>query len=199
MPRTPVCEAATVPTLEELAWPRHTARLELRPATDDDVVEIAAIRAEPGVSEWLSAGGTADEITQRFADPQRRAGAIAVCRGGVIIGDAMISLKDGWAQAEVVDDAKACQAELGWVLAPSATGQGLGTELVRELLRIAFAELGLRRVVAECFADNVPSWKLMERVGMRRETYSIADGLHRSGRWLDGCTYALLADEWGPE
>jgi hypothetical protein len=31
---------------------------------------------------------------------------------------------------------------------------------------------------------------------MRREAHNVRDSLHRSGRWLDGLTYALLADEW---
>ena len=47
-----------------------------------------------------------------------------------------------------------------------------------------------------CFADNEPSWRLMERVGMRRELYAVRESLHRSGAWLDGLGYALLADEW---
>ncbi|MDN5771501.1 MAG: GNAT family N-acetyltransferase [Microlunatus sp.] len=66
----------------------------------------------------------------------------------------------------------------------------------RALLRVCFAELGLRRVTAGCFADNIASWRLMERLGMRREAHTIRDSLHRSGRWLDGLRYALLAEEW---
>lgn len=31
---------------------------------------------------------------------------------------------------------------------------------------------------------------------MRREAHTVRDSLHRSGRWLDGLRYALLADEW---
>jgi hypothetical protein len=31
---------------------------------------------------------------------------------------------------------------------------------------------------------------------MRRETHAVADSLHRSGTWLDGFGYAVLADEW---
>ena len=50
--------------------------------------------------------------------------------------------------------------------------------------------------VALCFADNEPSWRLMERVGMRREQHTKQDSLHRDGQWLDGMMYALLADEW---
>ncbi len=57
-------------------------------------------------------------------------------------------------------------------------------------------ELGLRRVTAGCFAANEASWRLMERVGMRREIHTVRESLHRSGEWLDGMGYALLADEW---
>lgn len=88
------------------------------------------------------------------------------------------------------------QAELGWALHPDQAGQGYATEAVRELIRICFEDLGLRRVTANCFADNEASWRLMERVGMRREQYAVAESLHRSGAWLDGLGYALLADEW---
>ena len=65
-----------------------------------------------------------------------------------------------------------------------------------ELLRLAFEDLGVRRVVAQCFADNTPSWRLMERLGMRRESSTRAASLHRSGRWLDGVGYGILAEEW---
>ena len=64
------------------------------------------------------------------------------------------------------------------------------------LLQICFEGLELRRVYAQCFADNVPSRRIMERLGMRREQHTIKESLHRSGEWLDGMMYALLADEW---
>ncbi len=70
------------------------------------------------------------------------------------------------------------------------------TEAVRELLRVAFEDHGLRRVVANCFYDNEPSWRLMERLGMRRETHAVRDSLHRSGEWRASLAYALLAEEW---
>ena len=31
---------------------------------------------------------------------------------------------------------------------------------------------------------------------MRREAHTVRDNLHRDGKWYDGLTYALLADEW---
>ena len=83
----------------------------------------------------------------------------------------------------------------GWVLHPAYAGHGLATEAVAELLRACFEDLGLRRVVAQCFADNEASWRLMERVGMRREAHS-RESLHRTRGWIDGLGYAVLADEW---
>ena len=87
------------------------------------------------------------------------------------------------------------QAELGWCLDPAHHGHGYGTEAVGELLRICFADLGLRRVTASCFADNTASWRLMERLHLRREQHTVRDSLHRDGQWLDGYGYALLAEE----
>lgn len=97
----------------------------------------------------------------------------------------MLDVQDGWGQAELADQAKGVQAELGWVLHPDYAGHGYATEAVRELLRLCFDELGLRRVNAGCFAANTASW-LMERVGVRRELYAVAESLHRSGGRLDG-------------
>ena len=110
----------------------------------------------------------------------------------------MLAVEDAWAQAEVADQARGVQADLGWVLHPDHAGHGYATEAVRQLLRLCFEDLGLRRVTASCFADNTASSRLMERVGMRRELHSVRDSLHRSGEWLDGYAYAVLAEEWSP-
>jgi len=71
-----------------------------------------------------------------------------------------------WAQTEVKEAARGVQAEIRWVLDPSYGGRGLATEAVASMLRICFEKLGVRRVVANCFADNTRSWRLMERLGM---------------------------------
>ena len=48
------------------------------------------------------------------------------------------------------------------------------------------------------FLDNDTSWRLMERVGMRRELHTVRGSLHRSGRWLETVGYAILNEEWPP-
>lgn len=78
----------------------------------------------------------------------------------------------------------------------SLAGRGYGTEYAAALMAIAFDGRGVRRVEANCFADNLASRRLMEKIGMRLEGHFREDSLHRSGRWLDGMSFALLASEY---
>ena len=183
--------------LSAVSWPVRTERLTFRPATADDVEPTWEFRRLPEVQEWMTtADADREQFTHRFLEPDRLSKTLVVERDGVLIGDLMLAVGDAWSQSEVRARASGVQAEIGWCLSPDHQGRGYATEAVRELLRICFEELGLRRAVAMCFADNVPSWRLMERLGMRREEYAVRDSLHRSGEWLDGMTYAVLADEW---
>ncbi len=183
--------------LGRISWPLRTERLTIRPATAEDAPTTYEIRRQPTVSDWLTfIPSDATSYAERFRDPDRLAKTLVVEQDGVLVGDLMLAVEDAWAPAEVADHAKAVQAELGWVIAPEHAGRGLATEAVTELVRACFEELGLRRVYAQCFADNVASWRLMERLGMRREDHAVRESLHRSGEWLDGLRYALLADEW---
>lgn len=191
-------DAETPPALTR---PLRTERLTLRPATRADADATWAYRRLDGVSRWLtSRPDDAEEYREHFADPARLAVTAVIQLGhdpaGPVIGDLMLRREDAWGQREVEDQAVGTQAEIGWSLHPAHTGHGYATEAVRALLRVAFEDHGLRRVVANCFYDNEPSWRLMERLGMRRETHAVRDSLHRSGEWLDSLAYALLAEEW---
>ena len=135
----------------------------------------------------------------KFEDPERLAKTLVIELDGQVIGDLMLAIEDAWAQSEVATQAQGVQAELGWCLDPAHQGRGYATEAVAALMRLCFEDLGLRRVTANCFADNEQSWRLMERLGMRREVHTLRESLHRSGEWLDGMGYALLADEWRDE
>ena len=183
--------------LSAVSWPARTARLTIRPMSVGELPALFEIRRRPEVSEWLPALPTdRDAFVERMSDPDRLAVTLALELDGALVGDLYLNVGEPWAQAEVAEQARGTQAELGWVLAPEHAGRGLATEAAAELIRICFEDLGLRRVVALCFADNVASWRIMEKLGMRREEHSRAESLHRSGRWLDGLGYGLLADEW---
>lgn len=186
-------------------WPARTPRLQVRPCAPADLDAIWGWRRLPEVNRWLGlAPDTQDAFRERYLDPKRLASLYLIEllpdgdgeSGPTPIGDIMVRRGDGWAQLEVEAEAKGVEAELGWVLDPAYTGRGYATEAIRAVIDVCFGPLGLRRVHAGCFADNEPSWRLMERLGMRREEFSRKTALHRSGEWLDGVNYGLLAEEW---
>lgn len=183
--------------LARVSWPVRTERLVLRPAEAPDGVAVWEFRRRPEVAEWItSAPAERTAFLDHFAEPGRLAETLVAERDGTIVGDLMLRVGDAWAQREVRESARATQAELGWTFHPDHQGHGYATEAVTALLGICFDVLGLRRVTAECFADNAASARLMERVGMRREAHTVRDSRHRTRGWLDGYGYALLADEW---
>ena len=89
----------------------------------------------------------------------------------------------GWAQVEVAERAAKVQAEVGWCLDPAYQGRGLrrrsGGGVAADML-----DLGVRWVVANSFADNTASWRLMERLGMRWELYTVRECCTATADWL---------------
>lgn len=184
-------------SLDHLTWPFRTERLTIRRCSADDLDRLWNYRSLPEVSMWTSWHPIDQhDWNSHQGAATRMARTLVVEHEDSIVGDLMLMIQDGWAQRECVEQARGTQAELGWALDPAFAGRGFATEAVRELIRISFEELGLRRVTANAFADNERSVQVMERVGMRREAYTVKESLHQDLGWLDGIGYALLADEW---
>jgi RimJ/RimL family protein N-acetyltransferase len=59
--------------------------------------------------------------------------------------------------------------EIGWRIATRFHRQGLAEEAARLSLAHGFGPAGLDRIVAFTPPANEPSWRLMEKLGMRRE------------------------------
>lgn len=187
---------AVTRALADLSWPRRTERLTLRPARLADVDALYAYRSDPDVARWLTAVATSpDEVAVRFLGG---GSSLVVEHDGVVVGDLMLRVDDAWSQSEVRDQAEGAQAEVGWCLSPRHRGRGYAVEAVREVVTVAF-ELGVRRVVAMCFADNLASRRVMERVGLRQEGYYVGESLHRDGTWRDAMSFAVLAEEWAEQ
>ena len=94
----------------------------------------------------------------------------------------------------VVSEANAT-VEIGYRLHPDHQGQGLGYEACQCLLQFLFADADVRRVIALCVADNEASFRLMEKLGMRREA-RFREFCMIGGEWQDELAYAILRQEW---
>jgi RimJ/RimL family protein N-acetyltransferase len=188
-------------TLDLINWPVKTERLSLRPVESADVEALWRYRQLPEVTQWITIyPATLGDFRTMFFAKDYPLNNVAVEleseHGTALIGTIKINVVDGWGQSEIAEQTKGVEGNIGWSFDPSYGGRGYATEAVRAVIDLCFGPLGLRRVTAECFADNEPSWKLMERLGMRKEFHGRKDSLHRSGEWLDSMGYALLAEEW---
>lgn len=88
-------------------------------------------------------------------------------------------------------------AEVGYALSAAYHRRGYGTEALALLVQRAFAEPEIHRIEAVCSVENVPSWRLLERLGFRREGrlrgYYVIDG-----RRVDHYLYARLKRDLAP-
>lgn len=91
--------------------------------------------------------------------------------------------------------------ELGYVFNRKYWGKGYAGEAARALLDLGFTEWGMHRVTAMCNPENERSWRLLERLGMRREgnfRKNIFFFRNEQGEplWQDTYEYGLLREEW---
>jgi ribosomal-protein-alanine N-acetyltransferase len=68
------------------------------------------------------------------------------------------------------------EIELIYVLASSASGKGYATEIARSLVRYAFEELGIGRLIALIEPENAASERVAVKTGMRFEKEVIRSG-----------------------
>lgn len=187
-------------TTPEISWPRPAGPLTLRQPTAADIDQVLAWRNRPEVTRWLLRTQVEPETFRDTwlsdqGDPRDHS-AVAVLEGQVV-GTGSLWVTDAMGQSHAGQhEWTAAEAGMGYLIDPAHAGRGYATHLARALLDLAFGEVGVRRVTAGCFADNVASWRIMDKLGMRREQHGIQDSWHAELGWIDGFTYAMLADEW---
>lgn len=73
---------------------------------------------------------------------------------------------------------------MGYSLDAELQGQGLMDEALREVIRFAFDDLGLHRIMANYQPHNERSARVLERLGFIREGFA-KDYLYINGAWRD--------------
>jgi RimJ/RimL family protein N-acetyltransferase len=176
-------------------FPVETERLMLREFRADDEQDIHAYASDPEVVRLLIWGPNTLDATKTFLAgalkeqeqwPRATVSLAVELKGGRrVIGSIGLRVKDE----------KNCAADIGYVLNRAYWGQGYMVEAGRAVLDAAFRRLGLHRVWATCDPRNRASYRVMEKLGMRREAHFRKDVMEK-GEWRDSYLYAILAEEW---
>ncbi len=90
--------------------------------------------------------------------------------------------------------------ELGYIFNPRYQNKGYATESATALIRYGFDHWGIHRVIAHCNPENIASWKVLEKIGMRREGHFRSNIFFKTNGdgspvWVDTCEYAILKEE----
>jgi len=146
-----------------------TPRLVLRPFVFDDLDDLTSLHAEE--SFWwfpLRSAMSKDEtigflerVLARYESDGFGIEAVTDRHTGTMLGWAGLAVPHFL--PEVLPS-----VEVGWRLAPPARGRGLATEAGAAAVRYGFIDGGLTRIVSIYEPENVPSGKVMERLGFTR-------------------------------
>lgn len=169
-------------------------RLELRWIDDRDLPALEGVFSDPEVARFLGtprirgrrdAERFLDEIRVGFRDRTLLEWGVAERARGGLIGTCTLA-GVSWLHR---------RAEVGFALGRQHQGRGLMSEALPLLVRFAFEELGLHRLEADADPRNVPSLRLLERVGFRREGY-LRERYHQEGEVQDAVFFGLLRREF---
>jgi ribosomal-protein-alanine N-acetyltransferase len=166
----------------------ETPRLRLRPLTDADMEPVLAMLADPEVLRYVSPvpipRASAEAAVTHYRGLLEAKGygywAIEVNGGASYAG--IIMLQDVNFTAAFTP-----AIEVGWLLPREHWGNGYATEGARAALDYAFTTLKLDEVVALTAAGNIPSQRVMERLGMTHDPHDDFDHPHMLGTPLQRC------------
>lgn len=177
-------------------YPLTTGRLRLRPFNRGDVDAVYSYRRREDVARYLfDVALSRDQCAQAV---QARIGQVAL----EIDGDKVILAVELLESCALIGEVslicrsmEARQGEVGWIFSPDHQGQGFATKAANAMLDLGFGPGDMHRISARCAVRNTPSWRLMERLGMRREAHLREHALFK-GDWDEEYIYAILWREW---
>jgi aminoglycoside 6'-N-acetyltransferase len=146
--------------------------VELEPVRPEHAERLRALRRSPEVALWW------DPPTDDWPlDEEENDTYLAVVMDGDVVG---------YVQYWEEPDPTGRYADVDIFLAPGSQDRGLGTEVMRMVVRRLIEERGHHRITLSASVDNARAIHVYEKVGFRRVGVTRKSSLrHRSGEWED--------------
>jgi RimJ/RimL family protein N-acetyltransferase len=172
-----------------------TARLTLDPVTPRNAAALWRVMQSPGLREYQDVPHfTRDEFAQRVAARPRVFGARTVGRFEWLVVEKKDGAPIGWVSLRV-GEAMRGSVELGYSLLPAHRARGYAIEAVTAVLHAGFGDGALRRVDACCVPENLPSRRLLERLGFRQSRVQRAGAVVHA-RAVDVMVFEMTRERW---
>lgn len=146
----------------------ETPRLVIRRFTEADADNLFALDSDPAVMRYLTGGRpTPREAIRNEIIPFHLAVYEQLDRLGTWAADSAATGEFlGWFHFRPGGGTDTADVDLGYRLRRAAWNRGYATEGSRALIRMGFADLGVRRVFAHTMAVNKGSRRVMEKCGL---------------------------------
>ena len=165
-------------------------RLKFRQITLQDSEILFAIRTNNNVMRFMDTEGMksiseSENLITSIADSFRAGSSIS---WGIVekSTDIFIGYFGFWRI-----DTKHCRGEIGYALHPDYWGKGYMQETATKLIEFGFKKLHLHSIEANVNPDNLPSIKLLEKIGFKKEAYFRENFLFNN-EFKDSVIYSLL-------
>ncbi|KAA9393987.1 GNAT family N-acetyltransferase [Kocuria coralli] len=175
--------------------PLETERLYFRRFTEADLEEMHSYQSREDYAQHAWRGPRSWDHSYRVIAEHR--GPRAFVGDGDSVRYAFSPKGGGELYGEIVltlVDAESRQIEMGWVVNPEYTGQGIASEAASAAIRAAFERLDAHRVFARLDSLNTSSAKVCERLGMRQEAL-LKESHWQLDEWRDELIYGILSHE----
>lgn len=144
----------------------ETERLRLREFTLEDTAFIIELLNSPG---WLQYIGDRNIKTEEQAAAYLQNGPLK-SYGKNGYGLSLVEKKDDGApvgMCGIINRDNLDTPDIGFAFLPAYIGLGYGSEIANATLQYAKDVLGMPKVVAVVMAENTPSKRLLEKIGMQ--------------------------------
>lgn len=171
-----------------------TERLDIRPFTPEDWKDLHEYLSQPKTYLFEPGEPTTEESARALAAERSEGGdylAVVLREARKMIGHVYFSR---------VHPEEYLTWELGYIFNPAFQGKGYCTEACRIIRDYAFDGLHAHRLVAGCSPENPASWRVLEKIGMRREGIFLKNAFFRKGPdgvplWFNSWHYAMLSED----
>lgn len=148
----------------------RTERLVLREWRDEDLDPFAEINADPEVMRYLVKQMTRAESDHRAAQIREHFRIHGFGKWAVEVRDTARFIGFVGIERVTFEAPFTPNVEIGWRLARGAWGKGFATEAARAAVTFGFDKLRFNEIVSFTVPTNVPSRRVMERLGMTHDS-----------------------------
>jgi RimJ/RimL family protein N-acetyltransferase len=128
-----------------------------------------------------------EQLTKAWKFTPDHWNGLVICQQGddKVVGEIVFKVEDWQNQ----------RAEIGYRLSDTAAGKGVCTAAATLLIDYLFSHVGFFKLVAKCDPRNISSYRVMEKLGFKREAF-FKDHYRIADEWTDQVDYGLISYDW---